>query len=183
VTSCVATTDKVNLVPGMEDGAPKGLHLARGDLERLPVVETPFGKVATLICYDGFSVAHTTLERFVPVGERLAARGGVAVAANPAANPWKWLGPWPPVSSVALTSPASEHATRAVQWRTEGLPSSLAQTHFARHGVTAHLVGRVLDLRFEGVSEILDDNGQPLATAPSHDRGGHVTCVVRATKE
>src|SRR6185503_5164241 len=54
---CVATTDKVNLVPGMEDGAPKGLHLARGDLERLPVVETPFGKVATLICYDGFSVA------------------------------------------------------------------------------------------------------------------------------
>ena len=30
---CVATTDKVNLVPGLEDGAPKGLGLARGDLE------------------------------------------------------------------------------------------------------------------------------------------------------
>ena len=64
--SCVATTDKVNLVPGMEDGAPKALHLARGDVERLPVVDTPAGKLATLICYDGFHTPHTTLERFVP---------------------------------------------------------------------------------------------------------------------
>jgi len=180
---CVATTDKVNLVPGMEDGTPKGLHLVRGDLERLPVVDTPFGKLATLICYDGFSVAHTTLERFVPVGERLAARGRITVAANPAANPWKWLGKWPPESSVALTSPASEHPTRAVQWHVEGLPSSLAQTRFARYGVTSHLVGTVLDLRFEGVSEILDDTGEQLAASPTHDRGGHVTYVVRATNE
>lgn len=182
---CVATTDKINLVPGMEDGAPKGLGLARGDLERLPIVDTPFGKLATLICYDGFSCAHTTLERFVPVGERLAAKGGVEVVANPAANPWKWEGPWPPESSAGFSDPASRHPSRAEQWRIEGLPGSLAATKFARFGVTAHLVGKVLDLRFEGQSEILDGNEsgsrRVLARAAQCDRGGHVTAIVRAT--
>lgn len=184
---CVATTDKINLVPGMEDGAPKGLGLARGDLEKLPIVDTPFGKLATLICYDGFSCAHTTLERFVPVGERLVARGGVAVVANPAANPWKWQGPWPPVSSASFTDPASRHPTRAEQWRIEGLPGSLAATKFARWGVTAHLVGSVLDLRFEGVSEILDGSVAGgcgvIARATHENRGGHVTAIVRAKEQ
>ena len=58
--------------------------------------------------------------------------------------------------------------------------ATLAVTPFARWGVTAHLVGTVLDLRFEGVSEILDGN-RVLARAHSHDRGGHVTAIVRAT--
>lgn len=179
---CVATTDKINLVPGMEDGSPKGLGLVRGELDRLPVIETPIGKLATLICYDAFHTPHTTLERFVPVGERLAAKGGIAVVANPSANPWKWLGPWPPVSSASFDSPASTHATRADQWRIEGLPGTLAATPFARWGVTAHLVGTVLDLRFEGVSEILEGD-RVLARAKSHDRGGHVVAQVRATGE
>ncbi len=176
---CVATTDKVNLVPGMEDGAPKGLGLARGTIENVPILETPFGKLATLICYDGFACAHTTLERFVPVGERLAAKGGVAVVANPAANPWKWEGPWPPESSASFTNPASRHSTRAEQWRREGLPGNLAATRCSRWGVTAHLVGQVLDLRFEGQSEILD-GGNVIARAAQCDRGGHVTAIVRA---
>jgi predicted amidohydrolase len=180
---CVATTDKINLVPGMEDGAPKGLGLARGDIEKLPVIEAPFGTLATLICYDGFSCAHTTLERFTPVGERLKARGGVTVAANPAANPWKWEGPWPPVSSASFAGPASTHPTRAEQWRIEGLPGTLAAVGFARWGITAHLVGKVLDLRFEGCSEILEGRGHEttvLARATQCDRGGHVTAIVRA---
>jgi len=176
---CVATTDKINLVPGMEDGAPKGLGLARGDLERLPIVDTPFGTLVTLICYDGFSCSHTTLERFSPVGERLAAKGGVDVVANPAANPWKWEGPWPPASSAGFTDPASRHPTRAEQWRIEGLPGNLATTPFARFGVTAHLVGKLLDLRFEGQSEIVDGAGEVLARAAQCDRGGHVTAIVR----
>ncbi len=179
---CVATTDKVNLVPGMEDGAPKGLGLARGSIDKLPIVETPFGTLATLICYGGFSCAHSTLERFVPVGERLAAKGGVFVVANPAANPWQWEGPWPPESSAGFTDPASRHPTRADQWRIEGLPGSLAATKFARFGVTAHLVGKVLDLRFEGQSEILDGD-RVLARAAQCDRGGHVTAIVHDTED
>lgn len=174
---CVATTDKVNLVPGMEDGAPKALGLARGDADRLPITETPFGRVATLICYDGFHTPHTTLERFVPLPDRLAARD-LAIVANPAANPWPWTERWPPPS---MTSPASEHATRAVQWQIEGLPGSLARIPFAHWGVTAHLVGHVLDLRFDGASEILEVSGgevRVLARAAHHDRGGHVVAVV-----
>lgn len=173
---CVATTDKVNLVPGMEDAAPGALGLARGDAE-LPIVDTPFGRVVTLICYDAFHTPHTTAERFSPMPERLARRGGVAIAANPAANPWRWMGEWPPTK---LASPARSFATRAEQWQREGLAGSLAANPFARWGITAHLVGSVLDLRFEGCSEILEGD-RVLARAEHHDRGGHVTVTVRAS--
>jgi len=165
----LATTDKVNLVPGMEDGAPGGLGLARGG--HVPIIATPLGEVATLICYDGFATPHTTLERFEPEVARLAARGGVAIVANPAANPWPWDGPWPPPH---LTEAAHRHPTRALQWQREGLP---ATPGCARFGVTAHLVGKVLDLAFEGVSEILE-HGLPIARAPHCDRGGHAVATV-----
>jgi predicted amidohydrolase len=176
---CIAVTDKVNLVPGMEDGAPGGLGLARGAAERLPLVETAFGRVCTLVCYDGFAEPHTSLERFVPIGPEVAARGGVTVAANPAANPWRWDEPWPPRQLAGGLERAP--GTRADQWCREGLRASLAASAFARFGVTAHLVGHVLDLHFDGCSEILereDDAVRVLARAPHHDTGGHVVAVV-----
>lgn len=169
----LSTTDKVNLVPGMEDRAPKALGLARGDADRLPIVDTPFGRLCTLICYDGFREPHTSLERFVPMGPRLAARGGVSVVANPAANPWPWHEGW------KFAEPG-ETGSREAQWQREGLPGSLAEMPFARFGITAHLVGRVLDLRFDGQSEILERTAtgvRTLARAEHHDRGGHVAVV------
>ncbi|MBA3452361.1 MAG: hypothetical protein H0T42_04610 [Deltaproteobacteria bacterium] len=178
----LSTTDKVNLVPGLEDRAPKALGLARGDAERLPIVDTPFGRLCTLICYDGFREPHTTLERFEPMGPRLAARGGVAVVANPAANPWPWHEAWPPPSlrSGGERAGSGEGGTREAQWQREGLPGSLAEVPFARWGITAHLVGRVLDLRFDGQSEILERTASGvrcLARAERHDAGGHVVVV------
>lgn len=178
----LSTTDKVNLVPGMEDRAPKALGLARGDADRLPIVDTPFGRLCTLICYDGFREPHTSLERFVPMGPRLAARGGVAVVANPAANPWPWHQAWPPPSlrGGGDVAEPGETGTREAQWEREGLPGSLAEMPFARFGITAHLVGRVLDLRFDGQSEILERGAtgvRCLARAEHHDRGGHVAVV------
>ena len=173
----LATTDKVNLVPGMEDRAPKALGLARGDADRLPITETPFGRLCTLICYDGFREPHTAEERFVVMGPRLAARGGVSVVANPAANPWPWHERW----IHADPARSDEPATREAQWELEGLPGSLAQMPFARWGVTAHLVGRVLDLRFDGQSEIVERDARGvrrIARAEHHDRGGHVTATV-----
>jgi predicted amidohydrolase len=170
----LATTDKVNLVPGMEDGARGGLGLARGDADVLPIVDTPLGRIATLVCYDGFREPHTRHERFVAVGPRLAARGGVAIVANPAANPWPWLERW-------VHAEPGETCSRAEQWHAEGLCGTLAETACARFGVTAHLVGRVLDLHFDGVSEIVERNPagvRSLARAERHDRGGHVLCVV-----
>jgi predicted amidohydrolase len=169
----LATTDKVNLVPGMEDGARGGLALARGHLE-VPIVQTPMGKLATLVCYDAFREAHTPFERFQPLGPRLVARGGVDIVANPAANPWPWQQRW-------KYADEGETCSRAEQWETEGLCGSLRAAPFARFGVTAHLVGKVLDLAFEGRSEIVERAGDDLrllARSEHHDRGGHVTALV-----
>lgn len=171
---CASVTDKVNLVPGMEDAAKGGLGLARGELDKLPVVETPMGRVCTLICYDGFSEPHTSLERFVPIAPVIAEKGGVAIVANPAANPWRWDEPWPPRGLEAGLERAP--GTRADQWQREGLPSSM-RTGFARFGITAHLVGEVLDLHFDGASEILEGTAT-LARAKQHESGGHVVAVV-----
>ncbi|MBA3464969.1 MAG: carbon-nitrogen hydrolase family protein [Deltaproteobacteria bacterium] len=173
----LATTDKVNLVPGMEDRAPKALGLARGEADRLPITETQFGRICTLICYDGFREPHTSEERFIPMGPRVAARGGVTVVANPSANPWPWREPW----TYAEPGNAHEPASRELQWEREGLMGSLAQMPFARWGVTAHLVGRVLDLHFDGQSEIVERDARGVrrvARADHHDRGGHVTATV-----
>ena len=63
----------------------------------------------------------------------------------------------------------------------EGLPGSLARMPFARWGITAHLVGGVLDLRFEGQSEIVERDARGvrrIARAELHDRGGHVAVTV-----
>ncbi len=170
----LATTDKVNLVPGMEDGAKGGLALARGDAN-IPIVETPLGRLATLVCYDGFREPHTRNERFVVMGKRLLERKGVDVIANPAANPWPWDEPW-------KYAEPGETQTRAEQWNREGLCGSMRELPFARFGVTAHLVGRLLDLRFDGVSEIVERTASGevriLAQASSHDRGGHAVALV-----
>jgi len=162
----IATTDKVNLVPWLEDARPGGLGLGRGAPQAVPVVEAPWGRLATLICYDGFREPHTHGERWVAVGPRVD-DAGVDVIANPAANPWPWQGPW-------VHADPGEDILRCDQWRTEGLPATLAGLRHARWGVTAHLVGRVLDQHFEGQSEILRRDGDTVtvvARCPDPHRG------------
>jgi len=144
----VAITDKVNLVPAQEDSSPAGLGLTRGDPDAVPLVDTGWGRVATLICYDGFCEPHTRGERFAWMGQRVDAAGGDVIA-NPSANPWPWDSGW-------VHAEPGEHLLRRDQWRTEGLPATLAALQRVRYGVTAHLAGRILDQTFEGRSEILE---------------------------
>jgi predicted amidohydrolase len=154
----LATTDKVNLVPGIEDGARGGLGLARGD-SNVPTVDTALGTIATLIGYDSFREPYTPHERFVPVPPLLVQRGGVEIVANPAGST---LG-------------------QASQWERQGMVGSLRTLSFARYGVTAHLVGQVLDLEFEGTSQIVertDAEVAVLARAERADRGGSAVCRV-----
>jgi predicted amidohydrolase len=168
-----ATTDKVNLVPQLEDRSRGGLGLARGAPDGVAPLDQPWGRLATLICYDGFAEPHTRHERFVRVAPRLDA-AGVDVLANPAANPWPWTLGW-------VHADPGESLTRAEQWQREGLPATMATLRHVRWGVTAHLVARVLDLRFEGVSEILHREGDEVtavARAPCHDRGAVVSAIV-----
>ncbi|MDX2091022.1 MAG: hypothetical protein SFX73_24395 [Kofleriaceae bacterium] len=176
----LATTDKVNLVPGIEDRSPKGLALARGVPEQVPIVEARFGRVCTLLSYDAFREPHTPQERFDLMAARIAARGGVCVVANPSSNLWAWRGPW----KYAELGVPEEPTSREAQWHREGLPGALAEYPFARWGVTAHLVGRVLELTFEGQSEILEcttDGGtavRRLARAAQYERAEHVVATV-----
>jgi predicted amidohydrolase len=161
----IAETDKVNLVPTLEDASPGGLGLARGEPDGIPIVPTSFGRLATLICYDGFREPHTRTERFAACGPRLDA-AGVDVVANPAANPWPWEEDW-------VFAEPGEHIARREQWRTEGLPATLAELNHVQYGVTAHLCGQILDQRFDGRSEILartDHRVEVLASASSRDR-------------
>jgi predicted amidohydrolase len=139
-----AVVRKVNPVPTQEDvlgisGAPAG------DLQP---VETPFGRLATLICYDGFSEAHTADEpEFVacgPVVDRL----GAEIIAQPSANAWSWDAPW------AFNEPG-EDLLRCDQWFREGMHDQLAALRHVRYVVNPQLVGEVLDARFEAPSLVM----------------------------
>ena len=48
---------------------------------------------------------------------------------------------------------------------------------FAKYGVTALLVGKVLDLAFEGCSEIVE-GARVLTRMAAPDRGGHVSVML-----
>lgn len=171
----VAATDKVNLVPTLEDGAPGGLGLSRGDPDGVGTVAAAWGKVATLVCYDGFREPHTRSERFADMGPRVDA-AGADVIANPAANPWAWDAPW------HFAEPG-EDILRRDQWRAEGLPATLATLRTVRYGVTAHLCGVIFDQRFEGRSEVLERTSEGvrvLAQAATCDQGEAVAAVVDA---
>lgn len=158
----IATTDKVNLVAGVEDRTKGGLGLARGDAGRRPRIPTPFGAIAVLAGYDAFAAPDSPHERFAALGPAVAATGGVAVVASPAAH----VGAWSPDA--------------AERWRARGLRATLAGGPVARWGVTAHLVGRILDIAFEGESEIVRDelgSVQRVAGAGRADLGAAVTWV------
>ncbi len=144
----LAHTEKVNLVAGVEDAAKGGLGLARGDADAIPIVDTAFGKLCTLIGYDAFRAAQTEHERFVEVAPRIAARGGATILANPAATtrPWRWF--------------------------EDGLPATLGDAPVARYAVSAQLVGDVLDLAFAGSSQVLEHADGEVRTV------GHVSAVV-----
>lgn len=143
----IAATRKVNLVPTLEDA----LGLSPGDAADVAPFEAPFGRVATLVCYDGFLVPHTERE---PGFRRLGAACdalGAHILAHPAANPWPWNERW-------FFAAEGERQLRAEQWRSEGIEATLRAGRFerVRYAVTAHLIGDVLDNHFEGRSQILE---------------------------
>lgn len=145
--SHVGATRKVNLVPTLEDR----LGLSPGDAAEITPFEAPFGRVATLVCYDGFLVPHTRGEPgFVRLGPVVDARGA-SIVAHPAANPWPWNERW-------IFAEEGERQLRSEQWRSEGIEAQLSAVRFesVRYAVTAHLLGGVFDNRFEGRSQIFE---------------------------
>lgn len=104
---------------------PEGLDLAPGRLEDLAVVETPFGKVGTAVCYDGF---HDD------VLDHLIGRGAMFIL-QPSFNPKVW-------------TPEQE-----TDWAT-GLWQRL-KTRSAVVGVNAMAVGNLFDVVCEGRTNIV----------------------------
>lgn len=143
----VAATQKVNLVPMLETG----LGIAAGTPDLIPIVDVGPHRVATLVCYDGYRLAHSQTETGWQRVAPSAAGRGATILAQPASGPWPWNEAWvhDRERSDGLVRLRSE------QWRQEGLYSQLGELEGVRFSVSAQLLGRFLGLNFEGKSEIL----------------------------
>jgi predicted amidohydrolase len=161
-----AVAHKVNLVPGVEDASTGGMGLSRGDAADVAAIDAGWGRLVTLIGYDAFAAPHTADDRFAGLAPSADALDADVIA-NPAACRWPWSGPWP-------FGGGGGASTVAERWLREGPRAALAGLGHVRHLVTAHLVGAVLDHRFEGRSEIL-----------ARDRGEvrSLACAERADAE
>lgn len=120
--------DKVHLI---DLEGPLGLDLAAGKVEDLAVVDTPFGKVGTSICYDGF---HDD------VLDRLTSQGAEVIL-QPSFNPKAW-------------TPAEE-----TDWST-GLWQRL-KARQGVVGVNPMAVGSLFDVICEGRSNIVGAGAPP----------------------
>lgn len=145
--ACLGATRKVNLVRAQEDA----LSLTSGSVQELAPVETPFGRLGTLICYDGFAVPHTSGEpgftRCAPVLDDL----GAEVVAQPSANAWPWHAPW--------VFDADDSRERSQQWFDEGFYAEMPALSSVRYCVNPQLVGRLFETRFEAPSLVLGRDG------------------------
>ncbi|MCI0571737.1 MAG: carbon-nitrogen hydrolase family protein, partial [Myxococcaceae bacterium] len=167
---CVAVTRKVNLVPTQEDT----IGLSAGPAEALPVVDTPFGRLGTLICYDGFREPHTSHEPGFTPAALLLDSLAVDVIAQPSANAWSWEGPW------AFNAPG-ESQRRCEQWFSEGLFAQLRELTHVRYAVNPQLTGGFFDNAFEAPSLILERRGEGDVHVLAQATDPRGECVVQVT--
>jgi predicted amidohydrolase len=125
---------KVHLTPGLESQ----MGLSRGRLQDLKVFQTPVGKVGVAICLDAF---HDSV-----IGQLDGL--GAEIVVQPSANNALWNRPWPKDNSL----------TEGEAWCRYGLKHTLLGTQNLRYGVNPMLIGDLWDLRFEGLSSILESN-------------------------
>jgi predicted amidohydrolase len=158
----VGVVRKVNLVPTVEDT----MGLSPGHKHDLWPVSTPFGQIGTLICYDGFRIAHTPNEPgFCPLLEHYDGHG-CRIVAQPAANFWPWEDTW---TFQGVRGSMKRHE----QWVADGLLSQMDQTPLKslQYAVTAQLLGQVFDNRFDGRSQILERNADGARILAEASRG------------
>ena len=137
-------TRKMNVVPTQEDV----LGLSAAPAAELGVIDTPVGRLGTLVCYDGFREPHTGREPGFVRGAPLLDALGAEIVAQPSANAWSWDGPW------AFNEPG-EAQRRSEQWFAEGMAAELPGLRSVRYVVNPQLVGDVLDAHFEAPSLVL----------------------------
>ena len=165
-------TRKMNVVPTQEDV----LGLCAASPSELAVLDTPVGRIGTLICYDGFREAHTGQEpRFVR-GAPLLDALGAEIVAQPSANAWPWAAPW-------VFNEPGQSQLRSEQWFSEGMAAELPALDSVRYVVNPQLTGDVLDAHFEAPSLVLGRTTQGTevlarAADPSAEEVLHVRAVL-----
>ena len=127
-------SQKVHLTPGLESN----MGLSRGRLQDLQVIHTPVGKVGVAICLDAF---HDSV-----IGHLDGL--GAEIIVQPSANNAPWTRPWPKDSTL----------TEGEAWFRYGLTETLASTQNIRYGVNPMLIADLWELRFEGLSSIIQVN-------------------------
>ncbi len=125
-------THKVHLTKGLESR----MGITRGRLQDLQVLHTPVGMVGIAICLDAF---HDSVIGYL---DGL----GAELIVQPSANNALWSRPWPKDKTL----------TEGEAWFRYGFQNTLLGTHHVRYGVNPMLVGDMWELRFEGVSSIVE---------------------------
>ncbi len=133
---CLRRVPKVYMTPGFEervfDGAPKS--------ELVPV-ETPLGRVGTLVCWDGFH--ESLVEHYDGLG--------ADIILKPSYNQKHWDGP---------STYDPEHK-EGDNWLKTGCPSIIQGRENIRYGVNAMMVGAVFeDMLAEGLSSVSTNTGR-----------------------
>jgi predicted amidohydrolase len=148
-------SQKVHLTPGLESR----LGIARGRLQDLQVLHTPVGKVGLAICLDAF---HDSV-----IGHLDGL--GAEIIVQPTANNALWNRPWP--KDTALSEGDA--------WFRYGLKETLRESLNVRYGVNPMLVGELWELKFEGVSSIVQVSGHDVKVIAQAEGLRHD--VVKAT--
>jgi predicted amidohydrolase len=124
----LARWSKVHLI---DLEGPEGLDLTPGRLDDLAIVETPFGKVGTAVCYDGFH--DDVLDHLTGLGAEFVLQ--------PSFNPQVW-------------TPEQEADWATGLWqRLKSRPGVV--------GVNPMAVGSLFDVICEGRSNIVGDGAPP----------------------
>ena len=144
----VARASKVFLTDGLE----RGVGLARGRVEDLPVVPTPVGRLALAVCLDGWY--HHVLERLDGLGAQ--------VLVQPSANVADWERPWPP----------DPRLSEGEAWLRLGLRAGIAGRANLRYGVNPMLVGDLPPLSPRGRSTVVARGTAPSGALPADGRWG-----------
>jgi predicted amidohydrolase len=164
---CLQRVPKRNLSPPLEHR----FGFAQGDRHDIRPIDTPLGRLGTLICYDGFH--ESLVERYDSLG--------VEVVLNPSHSDRNWQQPAGFNSGITVGQ----------AWERHGVGALLQGRLNIRYAVVAMMAGRVLDLEGQGCSHIAWNTGDPeapaerflLARASSHTGEEIVSAVVELPAE
>ena len=134
---------KHNLSPPLENR----FHFKAGDRMDLHPVDTPLGKIGTLICYDGFH--ESLVEHYDSLG--------VDIILNPSHSDRNWEQP----------AGFNKAITVGEAWGRHGVAAMIQGRPNIQYAVVPMMAGRVLDLEGQGCSHIARNAGEVGASRES----------------